>query len=305
MVYAHKSERVWRDLEKLLDVVYDLAYFIIICEKVLSFDKDFNETEGQIPQYLWRLSSGVVWKGFKTFHTMRRLCDVIFMKFDDPRLRTQKNDRGDQREKVISKIRKVCIFLLCITTGVTLFGYVVFQIRFPNMTCVNEFGDEKLWSKSSPRILFRNGLFSKPSCAFDLVESLDLSNLNLKELPSKVSLLSNLMYLDLSGNQLQSLPLTLNPLGRLETLDLDGNPVEKSLSFAHSSLKEIPYFLGLMTSLNVLNLSFNELVDLKRDGKHILSNITYLNSLDLSYNRFPSVSLESLVLNRNLKHLNF
>ncbi|XVF48417.1 hypothetical protein PTKIN_Ptkin03bG0188500 [Pterospermum kingtungense] len=80
------------------------------------------------------------------------------------------------------------------------------------------------------------------------LQSLDLSNNNIKSLPSDLWSLSLLKSLNLSSNRISGpLPNNIVNFGRLEVLDLSGN------NFSG----EIPAAIGSLVSLQVLNLAGN------------------------------------------------
>lgn len=79
---------------------------------------------------------------------------------------------------------------------------------------------------------------------------LDLSGLELRNLPDTLNQLTQLQYLDLSNNRLTML---LNSLGRLIEL--------KSLDLHNNQLTALPYTLGRLTQLISLDLSNNALCD--------------------------------------------
>ena len=59
---------------------------------------------------------------------------------------------------------------------------------------------------------------------------LDLSDLELTQLPPEIGQLSNLQWLYLSGNQLSSLPEEFGQLSNLGMLSLAGNPAARASS---------------------------------------------------------------------------
>jgi len=81
-------------------------------------------------------------------------------------------------------------------------------------------------------------------------DSLDLSGLQLDEIPAKVFDLANLKRLDLSSNRLTALPAGLWRLGLLEELHVNGN-----------QLTSLPAELGNLKRLTVLELNANRLTD--------------------------------------------
>jgi internalin A len=115
--------------------------------------------------------------------------------------------------------------------------------------------------------------------------SLDLSGLELVEIPPELWGLTNLQSLNLSINQLTSLPPEIGRLTNLQSLMLPGNrltsiPPEigqltnlQQLGLSYSRLTSIPPEIGRLTKLNWLNLEYNQLWHLPSEmGK--LTNLT-------------------------------
>ena len=76
---------------------------------------------------------------------------------------------------------------------------------------------------------------------------LDLSNLNLKSLPTEISSLDSLNFLNLEHNQLTNLPPTFGLLSNLKVLHLE-----------HNQLTNLPPTFGLLSNLKVLYLEHNQ-----------------------------------------------
>jgi len=81
-----------------------------------------------------------------------------------------------------------------------------------------------------------------PLC-FDQIEFLDLSLLNLKEIPCEISLLQNLSHLGLSGNNLINLPATLSDMMKLKELLLGYNKFQK-VPIVLYKMKWTRFYLG-------------------------------------------------------------
>nr|CRH07284.1 Conserved protein of unknown function. Containing small GTP-binding domain and Leucine-rich repeat (LRR) domain [Candidatus Magnetococcus massalia] len=79
------------------------------------------------------------------------------------------------------------------------------------------------------------------------IKALDLSGLDLTELPDEIGLCTNLETLDLSDNQLSEIPLTLGHLDRLQLLDLRGN-----------KLRVLPENMVKLQNLAFLRLGYNQ-----------------------------------------------
>ncbi|MFC1431452.1 COR domain-containing protein [Streptacidiphilus sp. N1-3] len=122
---------------------------------------------------------------------------------------------------------------------------------------------------------------------------LDLSGLDLEDLPPELSGLTGLTTLDLSGNGLLRLPEWLGNLTALIRLDLAGNRLERlpvsfgnltalaGLDLSDNRLERLPVSLGNLTALTWLSLSNNGLAVLP----HWFGNLTALSGLNLSRNR--------------------
>lgn len=119
---------------------------------------------------------------------------------------------------------------------------------------------------------------------------LDLSGLELKEIPEEVGSLINLSHLNLSVNHLFKVPKGL--LSKLPNLI--------SLSLTDNLFTHIPDSLGELVSLEMLFLSSN------RIGNTPVSSISKLQNLQrlhLSYNRFTEVPRWIMDM-PNLEHFN-
>lgn len=109
---------------------------------------------------------------------------------------------------------------------------------------------------------------------------LDLSGLDLREVPSAVWSRTDLLELNLSHNRLQVLPPALGRLTQLERLYLNDNRLE-----------ELPPELGQLAQLTWLELDGNRLTTLPPE----LARLRRLTHLKVQYNRlttFPAVVLE-------------
>ncbi|MBS0652242.1 MAG: leucine-rich repeat domain-containing protein [Verrucomicrobia bacterium] len=122
---------------------------------------------------------------------------------------------------------------------------------------------------------------------------LDLSGLNLSELPPEISLFTGLTQLDLSHNSLTQIPDSFGNLTRLWKLDLSNN-----------SLLELPPSIGNLNRLRELNLSTNQLECLPET----FINLRHLEKLNLSSNSLTQIfpifdafpQLKKLNLSNNL-----
>ncbi len=126
---------------------------------------------------------------------------------------------------------------------------------------------------------------------------LDLSRLNLSELPEDISQLTQLQELNLHSNQLTALPESLGQFSQLQQLYLGANQLtalpealgqltQLQRLYLHSNqLTALPESLGQLTQLQRLYLSDNQLTALPE----ALGRLSQLQELELSNN-----SLEAL-----------
>ncbi|KAI3827548.1 hypothetical protein L1987_01625 [Smallanthus sonchifolius] len=124
------------------------------------------------------------------------------------------------------------------------------------------------------------------------LQSLDLSNNQITDLPSDFWSLSSLKTLNLSNNRIfMSLPTNIGNFGSLEKLDLSFNRF----------FGRLPDSISSLTSLQVFNLNrnrFNSSVPLGIIGCHLLT------SVDFSLNRFNGVLPDGFGSFSKLKSLN-
>jgi C-terminal of Roc, COR, domain/Ras of Complex, Roc, domain of DAPkinase/Leucine rich repeat len=134
---------------------------------------------------------------------------------------------------------------------------------------------------------------------------LDLSGLNLTEVPEAIASLTQLITLDLSDNQLSAILGWIVSLTQLRELDLSNNQLTIGPDL-NASLKspQLHFFfqqlpaLKALTQLRGLNLSGNQLTSLPES----ISSLTQLTALDLSDNQLTSLpaSITSLTQLTNL-----
>ena len=103
---------------------------------------------------------------------------------------------------------------------------------------------------------------------------LDLSNLQLTQLPPEIAKCEHLKDLRLNGNQLGELPGTIGNLRQLQSLDLSRNKLDK-----------LPHALGLLVNLQTLLLADNLLVNTPRG----LRQLKHLKELDISGNKVQAL----------------
>jgi len=141
-------------------------------------------------------------------------------------------------------------------------------------------------------ILFLLGIFLLTACSLikkpessqpisdgniPIKNQLDLSNKQLKTVPSYVFNLTNLEVLDLSNNQLTgSLPAKIRQLQNLKVLNLSNN-----------LMTGVPAEIGQLKNLQVLNLANNQLTGLPIE----LKNLSNLETLNISNNTYSEKDL--------------
>jgi internalin A len=144
---------------------------------------------------------------------------------------------------------------------------------------------------------------------------LDLTAVELTELPREFGNLTHLSVLNLGNNQLAKLPREIGSLSRLTTLNLHDNRLVEippeighltnltKLTLGGNNLTQLPREIFQLTSLTLLELQDNQLIELPRE----IGNLTNLTSLNLSRNqleKLPSkigdlINLETLNLQQN------
>ncbi len=158
--------------------------------------------------------------------------------------------------------------------------------------------------------------------SIETLEWLDLALTDLKSLSESVGNLTNLQFLFLENNSLITLPRSIANLTVLEELHLENNPVKflpDELGYMHTlkklyleapsyfykgALKELPYSIGNLVFLEILDLSSCELEYLPES----FGNLKALKILDLYDNNIVSLPetfgnlkmLEILNLNDNM-----
>jgi internalin A len=105
-------------------------------------------------------------------------------------------------------------------------------------------------------------------------EELDLSCMNLSELPPEIGTLHNLAGLDLCINQLTTLPEVIGELHNLRGLKIRGN-----------HLTALPEVIGTLYNLIFLDLSMNQLTALPE----VIGALHNLEGLDLSMNQLTAL----------------
>lgn len=124
------------------------------------------------------------------------------------------------------------------------------------------------------------------------VETLDLSNKGITEIPEEIGALTHLKSLDISYNQITVLPASLGKLKKLEKLFLLRNRISV-----------IPNEIGNLSKLKVIDLSYNPIKLLPNEiGRlHNLENLdaSYCNLQKLPFELTELLSLKSLNLDVN------
>ncbi|MGC1374599.1 MAG: COR domain-containing protein [Anaerolineales bacterium] len=140
-------------------------------------------------------------------------------------------------------------------------------------------------------------------------------NRPLTELPESLGQLTQLQSLNLSDNELKALPEWLGQLTQLQSLDLSNNRLTtlpesigqlkqlQSLNLSHSQLTALPESIGQLTQLQSLDISYSKLTALPES----IGQLTQLQSLDISYSKLAELpeslgnltELKSLMLQNN------
>jgi Leucine-rich repeat (LRR) protein len=135
-----------------------------------------------------------------------------------------------------------------------------FVFNGPAPTSLNEI---RAWLKNPANAMQLNG-----------VQTLDLSQLGLKAIPSEISALTQLQCLSLDYNQISSIPDSLGSLSQLQRLFLD-----------HNQISCIPDSLGNLSQLQLLNLENNQ-VSIIPDS---LGKLSQLQTLRLNNNQISRI----------------
>ncbi len=142
------------------------------------------------------------------------------------------------------------------------------------------------------------------------LEELNLSLNQLVELPTEIGMLSNLKHLYLNSNQIKKLPAEMTALSSLILLNLNHNKLHKipemladlpnlrHLRMTHNNLQDLPSNFGLFSHLEYLNLSDNPLGNILEK----ISDLQHLTSLHLDNIQLKEIS-NSVTALTNLKTL--
>jgi Leucine-rich repeat (LRR) protein len=142
------------------------------------------------------------------------------------------------------------------------------------------------------------------------LESLDLKYNQLTELLESIGKLTQLRKLNLSWQNIKTLSETIRNLTQLESLNLSGNKLTKlpdsignlnqllALDLSWQNLTELPDSIGNLTQLKFLNLRGNRLTEFPDS----IGKLSHLESLDLRGNRLTKLP-ESIGKLARLKYL--
>jgi Leucine-rich repeat (LRR) protein len=136
------------------------------------------------------------------------------------------------------------------------------------------------------------------------LESLDLSDNQLTELPKAIASLTQLQLIDISRNQLTALE-SIASLTQLQLLDLSDNQLTElpkaiasltqlqELILFYNELTTIPEWISRFTQLKYLSLSGNQLKEIPT----VIFQLVQLQGLDLGYNQLETIpeSIGSLI----------
>ncbi|MEH2147869.1 COR domain-containing protein [Nostoc sp.] len=129
------------------------------------------------------------------------------------------------------------------------------------------------------------------------LQRLNLGNNQLSELPEAIASLTQLKLLNLGNNQLSELPEAIASLTQLQRLDLDNNQLTRlpeAIAFLtqlqllyldNNQLSELPEAIAFLTQLQELYLSSNQLSQLPE----MIASLTQLQELYLSSNQLSQL----------------
>lgn len=144
------------------------------------------------------------------------------------------------------------------------------------------------------------------------LEELDLSKLNIGELPVWIENLTNLKKLNLHSTKISKLPRGLSKLRNLQELNLCANPLYalpkwidslknlEMLNLGYTKIKKVPLEIGQLEKLHILQLHNTLIKNLPEEMKH-LKKLQYLNLSGTLLEELPEwmkelTSLENLHL---------
>ena len=144
---------------------------------------------------------------------------------------------------------------------------------------------------------------------------LDLSEMELTEIPEAIANLIQLQSLNLSDNKITEIPEAIANLSQLQTLNLSGNKITEiseaisnltqlqSLNLSSNKITELPEAIANLTQLQSLILASNQITEIP----NAIVNLTQLQTLNLHNNHISEIpeeianltQLQSLFLYRN------
>jgi len=140
--------------------------------------------------------------------------------------------------------------------------------------------------------------------------NLDLSYVELTELPREIGQLINLLHLNLSYTQLTELPTEIGDLVNLVNFDISSNNLTElpreigqlvnllHFQVSENNLTELPDEIGQLVNLEFLDLSYNQLEELPGE----IGRLANLITIDLSGNNLTELPIEIEGLTK-LEHL--
>lgn len=138
------------------------------------------------------------------------------------------------------------------------------------------------------------------ACRQSGADTLDLSGMQLSELPPAIATLTSLKWLSLRANRLTELPPQIAALCDLRTLDFSDNRLQsfppnmeglgalRELNLANNDLTTLPPGIGALTGLNLLDLNNNRLTELPPE----IGELTNLTTLALTQNALTELPPE-------------
>ena len=139
---------------------------------------------------------------------------------------------------------------------------------------ISNWNDEEIFEKEHGEAYYRALEIIEEAKKNNAIE-LDLSKMQLRELPAEIGQLSNLTKLNLSRNYLSCLPKEIGQLSNLTSLEL-----------SYTSLKDLPKEIGQLFNLISLDLSYNLLKGLPKEIVR-LSSLKQLYLYSNSLNDLP------------------
>lgn len=224
-------------------------------------------------------TNGVVRSLSATHHSHRRL---RLMRSRSGGWVSQDEDKHPGRWKMIYAVVMVGVALPMLFVTAT-------RLVATETYCDESFG--ALWDgvRLQQKSFFQGGYFSKERCGVASVTSLDLRGLDLEEIDDRISEFHSLESIDASDNErLTSVSGEVARLPKLEQLILQGTPAGASMSWRGEGLDVLPPALTSIGTLEELDVSQNQLVEIP-DG--LLSELRNLAVLDVSDNRLVHLPL--------------